>query len=102
MSQLWQATETPGERRDAFFLRRTSNWNPLRDLISENQTPVNVHFTDCVICWQWRVFEQQACVTVDHTTVVVVILPLKHNMELVGGIFENHIPHLSIKAVSYF
>lgn len=40
--------------------------------------------------------------TVDHTTVVVVILPLKHNMELVGGIFENQIPHLSIKAVSYF
>lgn len=39
--------------------------------------------------------------TVDHTTVVVVILPLKHNMELVG-IFENQIPHLSIKASPTF
>lgn len=40
--------------------------------------------------------------TVDHTTVVVVILPLKHNMGLVWGIFETQIPHLSIKAVPTF
>lgn len=39
--------------------------------------------------------------TVDHTTVVV-ILPLKHNVELAGGIFENRFPHLSINAVPTF